>query len=817
MTTPLASDEQLHELTARLDLESKVRLLTGATAFMLYGDERIGLAPMAFSDGPAGVRGLKFAGDAAALLPNATLIASSWSEHTAYQVGRIVAEEAQRQHIHVVLGPTINLHRTPLGGRLFEAYSEDPLLTGRLAAGYVRGVQEAGIGACLKHLVANEAETLRTSVDNRVDARTLREVYLLPFEIAVADADPWTLMAAYNDVNGVAATEHDEINNGVVKGEWGYQGLIMSDWSATRTSAAAANGGLDLVMPGPVGPWGPALVAAVRRGAVAESVVDEHVCRLLRLAARVGALGRQRNWPEHALAPAAPARADQLRRVAAAGMTVLTNDGVLPLAPGIRVALIGRHAIETVAMGGGSAQVMPPYSVGIAEGLDALLGVRLTTVDGVEVRSRAVPARTPHVVDPVSGVPGVRVVCQDAFGSVLDERVLAAAEVLIGPDEELAGPIATVILRARVSIDGPAEVGTIGLGEWTLRAGEAEYAATLRPAGSDPGEAVFNPPVWLAPDELELPGAVVEATAYLRSPGDAEGPAGVRTVRLGLVARPTPRDPDVVLAEAAAAAADADVAVVVVGLTDEQETEGVDKGTLALPGRQDDLVRAVAAVAPGTVVVVNAATPVLMPWADAVAAILWAGLPGQEGGHAVAAALVGDLEPSGRLVTTFPSADGASPAWGVTPVHGRLTYTEGRFVGYRGYAAGSAPAPAFWFGHGLGYGSWEYGPASVQHNGTAVSVTVQVRNTGYRRSREVIQVYLEPSSVDEPTRLVGWAGVEIDAGGTAEVQVACDDRMWRAWDDSTGRWGRLPPGGSLVVARGLGDVRARIALASGAG
>ncbi|HEV8174100.1 MAG TPA: glycoside hydrolase family 3 N-terminal domain-containing protein, partial [Actinoplanes sp.] len=245
------------DLVKSLDLPAKVALLTGATMFTLAPNASIGLGELRLSDGPTGVRGLKFSGGRkVALFPNATLLASAWSEDIAYEVGKLLAEEAMAQQIHVVLGPTINLHRTPLGGRLFEAYSEDPLLTGKLAAAYVRGMQASGVGACLKHLVANESETDRNTVNSVVDEATLRELYLLPFEIAVAEADPWSIMAAYNDVNGVAATEQHHVNNEVVKGEWGYRGLIMSDWFATKTAGPAANGGLDLVMPGPTGPWG---------------------------------------------------------------------------------------------------------------------------------------------------------------------------------------------------------------------------------------------------------------------------------------------------------------------------------------------------------------------------------------------------------------------------------------------------------------------------------------------------------------------------------------------------------------------------------
>jgi beta-glucosidase len=279
-----------------------------------------------------------------------------------------------------------------------------------------------------------------------------------------------------------------------------------------------------------------------------------------------------------------------------------------------------------------------------------------------------------------------------------------------------------------------------------------------------------------------------------------------------LIARPAPRGDDEVIADAVRAAAAADLAVVVVGLTEEQETESVDKSTLHLPGRQDALVRAVAAAANRTVVVVNAATPVMMPWLEDVDAVLWAGLPGQEGGHAVAAALVGDIEPAGRLVTTFPTEDGATPAWSVAPVNGEVHYGEGPFIGYRGYAAGRAPAPAFWFGHGLGYSPWAYSDAEVERTEPSPVVSLTVTNTGSRPSREVVQVYFQPEASDQPVRLVGWASVDAAADESARVTVQTDARMWRRWNTRSAAWEPLPANGRLLIARGLGDVRATLSI-----
>jgi beta-glucosidase len=280
---------------------------------------------------------------------------------------------------------------------------------------------------------------------------------------------------------------------------------------------------------------------------------------------------------------------------------------------------------------------------------------------------------------------------------------------------------------------------------------------------------------------------------------------------VGVIARPAPVPDADAIATAVTAARATDVAVVVVGLTAEQETESRDRATLALPGAQDALVEAVAAAAERTVVVVNAASPVLMPWADRVDAILVIGLPGQEGGHAVAAALLGTCEPSGRLVTSWPVADAATPSWSVTPAAGVLTYGEGAVVGYRGHAAGRAPAPHFWFGAGLGYGSWDYLDAELVTTADAPRVAVSLRNTANRTSREVVQVYFDPADADQPVRLVGWAGVEVPAGAVAEVTVTCDARMWRRWNADVGGWDRIHGAGELLIARGLGDVRLRLA------
>jgi beta-glucosidase len=806
-----AIDDVIAEAVSELDLEDKVQLLTGAAAFSLHENEAIGLRPIIFSDGPTGVRGSEFVGGKkVALFPNATLLAQAWDETAAERVGEMLAGEGRSQQVDVVLGPTVNLHRAPLGGRLFEAYAEDPLLSGRLAAAYIRGIQRYGIGACVKHYVANESETQRRTVDVRVSEAALRELYLLPFEICVADAHPWTIMAAYNDVNGVAATEQDELNNGVLKSEWGWDGLLMSDWGATKTAAPAANGGLDLVMPGPCGPWGEQLVAAVRSGDVEESTIDDHLARLLRLARRVGALrgieAERMAELGPLVAPDSTAMRLSLRNLAAAGMVLLKGQDILPIDDSLitddsPLVLIGRHARETTLQGGGSASVRPPHLISIADGLTEALGEdRVQVVDGVAVRINPTVAAPESIIDPHTGRQGMRVTSFNGSGAEQASTSSEVGELLLGLSD---GPHqGASILELSAELVAPRGsrllVGVRGVGEWTLSYGDETYAFATGVLPGESDEVGFMvPPSWTHVVEA-APGRILVARLVISE----------RIALAGLVVQPVPIPDEQLITEAARAARGADPAIVVVGLTPEQETEAIDKSTLALPGRQDDLVRAVARVARRTVVVINSATPVLMPWLQEADAVLWIGLPGQEGGHAVADVLLGIAEPTGRLVTTFPVVDGDGPAWNVTPQDGALDYAEGTRVGYRGWY-GSDVEPAFWFGAGLGWGAWDYRSAEPTRSDGGEALTVVLANTANRPSREVVQVYWRPEG-GAPGRLVGYAiADEVVSGEERTVTVACDPRAFRLWDEATSDWA-TPSGGTFLVARGLGDIRIEV-------
>jgi len=358
---------------AGIPLPERVKLLTGATSWTLHPMPAVGLRSITMSDGPIGVRGIDDGLGHSAQLPNPSAVAATWDRDLIGRLGALVAAEARRKGAHVVLAPVVNLQRTPVGGRHFECYSEDPFLTGWVAAAYIQAVQAFGVGACVKHFVGNESETERTTYLARIDERTLREVYLAPFERAVKDAGVWSVMAAYNRVDdgvqSAPATEHANLINAVLKGEWGFDGVVVSDWLAANSTVSTALGGLDLVMPGPGGPWEQHLLEAVDSGEVSATEIDDKVRRIIILGSRVGALGPETRRADSCEAaadlPSQPDTRALLREAVARSVVVLRNEGdLLPLAAAelTRIALIGPAAVEPFVQGGGSASVSPPLS-----------------------------------------------------------------------------------------------------------------------------------------------------------------------------------------------------------------------------------------------------------------------------------------------------------------------------------------------------------------------------------------------------------------------------------------------------------------------
>ncbi|MFJ1766653.1 beta-glucosidase H [Amycolatopsis sp. NPDC088138] len=769
-------------LLDKLDLDAKVRLLAGQDVWTLPARPEIGLSSLVLSDGPVGVRGVRWSpDDPSVTLPSPTALAAAWDPRLAVRAGRLLAQEARRKGVHVLLAPTVNLQRSPLGGRHFECYSEDPLLTGMVGAGYVTGVQDGGVGVTVKHFVANDSETERFTADVHLGERALRELYLAPFELIVLRAKPWGIMAAYNSVNGTTMTQHAELLNGVLRDEWGFDGFVVSDWLAARDTVASANGGLDVAMPGPRTVFGDQLAEAVRGGEVDPDVVDDMVRRVLLLAHRTGALEGGTLPGQSTVDGDAVAR-----EVAHRSFVLLSNQiGLLPLKQPPSIALIGALAADPKILGGGSATVFPDHVVSPLDGLRKALpaGTELTYAIGADPRTTLPPATDNF---------RLRALAKAADGTRLAEFPLREARIdWIG---ELPAGLDLATL-ASVEIEGtflPETTGThtFGLtGPGDLRlvvGGQTLFDGVNLPEGGDVFTSIMQVIEQRRDVELTAGEPVDVSLTYWVPSEMAEFARGTFAwVIFALGHRGPVLDPDAALDEAVALAGKSEVAVVVVGTTAEVESEGFDRTSLALPGRQDELVARVAEANPNTVVVVNAGSPVEMPWRADVAAVLLTWFPGQAGGDALADVLFGHEEPGGRLPTTWPAKLEDAPVTRVAPEEGVLPYDEGVYIGYSAWAR-TDRKPAYWFGHGHGYTTWVYDELDVfPDDEGGAKVRVRVRNTGKRRGREVVQLYLVPTERgDRPHRwLAGFASVEAGPGEVVDAEITIAPRSVSVWRD----------------------------------
>ena len=615
----------IDKLVAELTLEEKARLTAGEDMWSTVAIERLGIPKVRMTDGPNGARGsaLFGAGPAtAACTPCGSALGATWNPGLVERVGAMVGEEARTKACRVLLGPTVNIHRSPLGGRNFECYAEDPLLAGRVAAAFVRGVQSQGVVTTVKHFAGNDAEFERNTINSVIDDRALREIYLVPFELAVRHGGALGIMTAYNRLNGPFCAEHAGLLAGILRSEWGFEGFVLTDWYALGSTAGSAEAGLDLEMPGPGRFFGPALARAIEAGEVDQARLDAQVRRLLSVFHWAGAFDdapdvgeRSVDRPEHRALG---------REAAAEAMVLLKNDGVLPLDPArIRaLAVIGPNADRAQIMGGGSASLRPHYRITPLEAIRARLSDRVTIRHerGCDTARTTLPLGVTQLSTP-DGTPGLAVeffAGPDLAGAVVHQRVSPDSHLLFfgepAPDVPAeafsfratgrftpvdAGPHTFTLVqagRARVLVDG--EVLLDGMsdppppGQELSGLGSEEITATVELVACRPYELVIE---YSSHDTAVLRG--VKVGCRLPSPDD-------------------------LLDRAVAAAAAADAAVLLVGANDDWESEGHDREEMDLPGDQDALVSRVVAANPNTVVVVNAGSPVTMGWASEAPAIL---------------------------------------------------------------------------------------------------------------------------------------------------------------------------------------------------
>jgi beta-glucosidase len=782
---------RIAKLVAELTLDEKAALTAGVDLWTTAAVPRLGIPAVRVTDGPNGARGTVMgpAGPTATCLPSGTALGATWSIETVVEVGAVIGAEARAKGARVLLAPTVNIHRSPLAGRNFECYSEDPLLAGRLAVAYVRGAQGEGVATTVKHFVGNDAETERYTMSSDIDERALREIYLRPFELAVREGGSLGVMTSYNRVNGRWCTEQPELLAGILRDEWGFDGFVVTDWFGVTGTAASAEAGVDLEMPGPGRAFGPALADAVRAGTVDEARVDAQVTRLLTVFERIGALDDGGPAEEQSLDDRAHEAV--ARRAAAEAMVLLVNDGLLPLAREAlgTVAVIGPNAGRPAVMGGGSASVRAPHVTTPIDALRAALGdgVALVHEPGCDNRKAAPVLGGEGTEAPGHDRPGLAVdwfANPDLAGDPVHHSHTPAADLVT-----FQPPVPGLVpggwsLRAHTVVT-PA-VG--GAHELTLiQAGRARVivgGSTVLDGCADPpprGTAMFGMGSAEVAATVDLEAGIpVDVTVEFSTRPGRDGGG----LRIGWRA---PEPPDL-LDRAVAAAAAADAVVLVVGTSGEWESEGHDRTAMDLPGRQDELVDAVLAANPATVVVVNSGAPVTMDWAPGARAVVQAWFGGQELGPALADVLLGEAEPAGRLPTTLPVRLEHNPSYGNFPGEaGHVRYGEGVLVGYRWFQARGLPV-RFPFGHGGSYTTWALGPptpeAATFRPGDTLAVRLPVTNTGTRRGAQVVQCYvapLAPRVVRPPQELAGFAKVWLDPGETATAELILDERAFAYW------------------------------------
>jgi beta-glucosidase len=821
-----ADDEKkINDTISKMTLEEKIHLLSGSGMMASTGLERLGIPAFRMSDGPVGAH----------IPPPSTAyaagigLAASWDRDLAVRIGTQIGRDARSRGASFLLGPGVNIYRAPLNGRNFEYFGEDPFLAGETAVGYINGVQSQGVSATVKHYAANNSEYFRFTENSVVSERALREIYLPAFEAAVRRAHVGSIMDSYNLLNGEHTTANYHLNVEIAKQQWGFDGLMMSDWTATRDGVAAANGGLDLEMPFGTFMNEKTLLPAVKEGKVKESAIDDKIRRLLREGYRFG-------WISHDPLDSSIPRYNQQGRLVALqgareGIVLLKNQGnLLPLDPAKvkTIAVIGPDAFPAIPTAGGSGQV-PAYSeVSALKGISDRLGVNANVLYDPGVPKLAVLAmRSGFSLVPDKFAPGLTVETFDnpAFtGKPIATRTEMTANtgqnMLDNPDmAESINNITADQMMGFMNQGGPPRF-TRWTGYYLARASgnfvvfvenQGKYRLTID------GQAVIDhaeiPKFALAQRVVPLtPGPHKVVLEVLGAPQFGEG-----SLKIGIAQEGT-----LVNQSAIDLAKQADAVVVAVGYNADIETEGADRD-FQLPPGQDELIEKIAAANPNTIVTVTAGGSVdASRWVDHVAGLLQNWYPGQEGGTALAEVLFGDVNPSGRLPISWEKSLKDNPSYAYYyPTPGTLTvpYKDDVFVGYRGYEHNGVK-PLFPFGFGLSYTSFKYAGLEIHPAGGAgaYEVSFDVTNTGTRAGADVAQVYIgedHPQVPRPPQELKGFARVLLDLGQTRHVTVPLDARSFTWYDEKAAAWHASAGSFTVHVSRSSADpqLEGRIALA----
>jgi beta-glucosidase len=779
----------IDQIIKTLTLDEKVSLLSGFNSWYTNKIEKKNIPSIKMSDGPNGVRGDSNSGKSSACFPCAISIGSTWDLSLIKDIGVALGEEAQAKDVDVLLGPTINIHRHPLGGRHFESFSEDPFLTGKIATNYVQGVQSKNVAACLKHFVGNDTEYERHSISSNIDAQTLREIYLLPFEMGIKEGNAKVVMSAYNKLNNIFCSSHQDLLIKILKEEWGFDGYVVSDWGAALETIENANGGLDLEMPGPSNVWGKALIDAVEASEVSEKLIDDKVKRILTVAEFSNRFQKPQIKAEQAIDQ--PKHRLLLRKAAADGMVLLKNEGSLPLKKNIKkLAVIGPNALEAQIIGGGSASLRPHYQIHPLEAVQERLGheTEILYSKGCHTH-KYLPKINEELMEEKDGFL-VEYFDGNQFDKnlILEERLTGSkfwvfegfAKDVISKEER---PDISVRFSCtyKPDISGLHEFEIFGIGKCRLLIDGNELIDNW--TSMDPGEAFFTFGSASKKGVTNLQkGEAYKIEVQYKFEGSF--PA----VYIGCQA---PDEVDI-FQEALETASHADDVILIVGTNSDWETEGNDRADFNLPANQNKLIEAILEANQNTVVVINTGSPIHMPWEKKAKAIIQTWFAGQEFGNALVDILSGEVNPSGKLPTTFPVKIEDTPAYKNYPGKNlQMNYDEKLLVGHRWYESNSIK-PLFCFGHGLSFTSFNYQNLEVTTGSDfVVTCKFEIQNTGDISGLEIAQCYVGFASPlpGEPYKtLQGFVKEEIGANELKKVEIKLGPRNFSFWSVETNTW-----------------------------
>ncbi len=823
MTSPFtpAVVARAEAILKQLTLAEQVSLCHSGSKFAVGAIPRLNIPEWTMSDGPHGVRReirrdswewQEGVDDEATYLPTGSALAATWNPEMARLHGHVLGAEARERGKDIILGPGINIVRTPLCGRNFEYYSEDPWLIAELVVPAIQGIQSQGVAACVKHFACNNQELDRNGVDARIDERTLREIYLPGFEAAVKRAGVLTIMGAYNLVRGQHACHHEHLNNRILKGEWGFQGVVISDWGGTYSTYQAARFGLDVEM-GTGENWqqyhlAQPFLKAIQDGHLPAALAEDKARRVLSVMAATGVFDPAtrpkgaRNTPEHSAIA---------RRIAQEAMVLLKNDaGMLPLKNVRRLLVVGDNATVVHHAGGFSSAVLAKSEVTPLEGLRAALGdtVTITHLPGYPDTTGGGDFDLKHLglADANAGTRGWTV---NYFDSVVPNGAPKVVEYAERVDLDWRQGRPHAFLKERNcavhfrTVYTPPLSGTYRFVVHGANRGSLGMNDQLMTVCWEAG----GPDVVTADAELQ---AGVPVSLYLGFRPQADDT--VNTLRLGVMlpgASTVSGSRDAVLA----AARDADAVIFVGGLTHQDDTEGSDRRDLGLPHGQDELITAIAAANPRLAVVLVGGSPMAMPWIDQVPAVLLTWYAGCEGGNALADILTGKINPSGKLPFTMPKRLQDSPAHALDDYRAAVCeYREGIFTGYRWYDARGIE-PLFCFGHGQSYTTFAYADSRIETHGDLVHVSCTITNTGTVAGAEVAQCYVsdDEASVPRPrNELKGFAKVHLAPGERTTVNFVLDTRAFSFWDERRNDWRSEAGAFTIAIGASSRDLRLRV-------